>query len=623
MKYNIRGWLKEINDISYLDKDLFAFQINYNDPDANFEGDALFNGNISQTHWKTATNNQNKSYGYTYDNLNRLLHAKYYAANDPAPTDKYNETLQYDKNGNITFLQRYGSYNTHKQLIDDLAYSYSGNQLMNVNESTYGHGVAGFKDGNVKLNTNLDDYQYDDFGNMIIDRNKGITNINYNHLNLPRYIVFNNNNQTSLSYTYNAAGQKVKKTASLGTTNNVSSTSLTDYLGGYQYNNGTLQFFPHAEGYVKHTVNPTNGASEFDYVYQYKDHLGNIRINYTFDTASSSLKVLEENHYYPFGLKHQENLQVRSIRFSPSTFASNEWIKGVGFFEQPPMAALVPNSGYQYKYNGKEWQDELGLNMYDMDMRQYDPAIARWVVQDPVVHHSMSPYNAFDNNPVFWADPSGADAENCATCDSHGRQTIVNGKYIPVSERTKSSGIEDNGDGKYNHWVVSTFKYNFNPTNEAKNKGEDVISFDEYFHNKNGNFLTILSLVIINEGSITFKSTTVIAKNDKGGFDTIKYNTMNSKLDGFVKIVIAWQKFDDSSPLQYKATQNREWNATEGKKQNEIKNFLKNKISSEASKIPRIGPAIALGIKRINTDVNKPEHADLIVKVKTKLTPIN
>ena len=50
--------------------------------------------------------------------------------------------------------------------------------------------------------------------------------------------------------------------------------------------------------------------------------------------------------------------------------------------------------------------------MYDMDMRQYDPAIARWVVLDPVIHHSLSPYNAFDNNPVFWADPSGANSES-------------------------------------------------------------------------------------------------------------------------------------------------------------------------------------------------------------------
>src|SRR5690554_411951 len=45
-----------------------------------------------------------------------------------------------------------------------------------------------------------------------------------------------------------------------------------------------------------------------------------------------------------------------------------------------------------------------------MDLRQLDPAIGRWMVQDPVIHHDYSPYSAFDNNPVYWSDPSGADA---------------------------------------------------------------------------------------------------------------------------------------------------------------------------------------------------------------------
>ncbi len=45
-----------------------------------------------------------------------------------------------------------------------------------------------------------------------------------------------------------------------------------------------------------------------------------------------------------------------------------------------------------------------------MDLRQYDPAIGRWVVQDPIVHHDFSPYSAFDNNPVYWSDPSGANS---------------------------------------------------------------------------------------------------------------------------------------------------------------------------------------------------------------------
>ncbi len=62
----------------------------------------------------------------------------------------------------------------------------------------------------------------------------------------------------------------------------------------------------------------------------------------------------------------------------------------------------------QWKYNGIELNENLSLNLYEMDLRQYDPAIARWIAIDPVTHHSQSTYTAFDNNPVFWPDPSGA-----------------------------------------------------------------------------------------------------------------------------------------------------------------------------------------------------------------------
>jgi hypothetical protein len=70
----------------------------------------------------------------------------------------------------------------------------------------------------------------------------------------------------------------------------------TEYSSGCQYRQGKLQFFPTAEGYVDAT------GGRYNYVFQYKDHLGNIRLSYT--QKGESLVILEENHYYPFGMKH-------------------------------------------------------------------------------------------------------------------------------------------------------------------------------------------------------------------------------------------------------------------------------------------------------------------------------
>ncbi|WP_101447373.1 RHS repeat-associated core domain-containing protein [Aquimarina sp. MAR_2010_214] len=94
---------------------------------------------------------------------------------------------------------------------------------------------------------------------------------------------------------------------------------------------------------------------------------------------------MQEKNYYPFGLQHQ--------------YGGND-----------PRSA-VNGRKHNYGFNGIELTESLDLNLYEMDLRQYDPAIARWTSIDPVTHHSNSTYNGFDNNPVFWADPSGASVE--------------------------------------------------------------------------------------------------------------------------------------------------------------------------------------------------------------------
>uniref|UniRef100_UPI00192C4C46 RHS repeat-associated core domain-containing protein n=1 Tax=Flavobacterium sp. UGB4466 TaxID=2730889 RepID=UPI00192C4C46 len=90
------------------------------------------------------------------------------------------------------------------------------------------------------------------------------------------------------------------------------------------------------------------------------------------------LTIIDENNYYPFGLKHK---------------GYNDYVA----------------TSNKYKYNGKELQDELGLNMYDYGARNYDPAIGRWMNVDLMAEKAVSitPYRYAFNNPLTFVDPNG------------------------------------------------------------------------------------------------------------------------------------------------------------------------------------------------------------------------
>src|SRR5690554_2975712 len=331
------------------------------------------------------------------------------------------------------------------------------NQLKNVSDAVSSGNSMGFVDGNT--NPGMDDYEYDvndfrvkDFekvfceeserSSMVRDNNKGIKTITYNHLNLPVRIEWSA--KDFITYKYNAAGQKVQKRVVAN-----DSVKVVDYLDGFQYAGGVLQFFPHAEGYVKATPGaiaiggkPTNYF--YNYIYNYTDHLGNVRLSYSKDPQTGVLEILDENHYYPFGLKHEVYVSADKKEF--------DLLIGGGIDGGIGEVALkeVLKTEYLYKYNGKEFQDELGLGLYDYGWRNYDPAIARWVVADPLLNDlkttidfnqiieesndvidmsiafsekmkvgggvfnpdNLNPYSYGYNNPVSFDDPDG----RCPAC---------------------------------------------------------------------------------------------------------------------------------------------------------------------------------------------------------------
>ncbi len=365
-KYNIRGWLTNINDVSSLDDDLFAYQLSYNSgAQGTASVDKRYNGQITQAVWNSARDNVKKAYAYEYDDLSRIQRTHYRQGNllslGAERFDTYGIT--YDANSNIKGLRR---TNQEGQVSDDLNYGYDvGNKLLSVRDNST-LPTEGFLDGN----PGGTDYDYDDNGNLILDNNRKIERIYYNHLNLVTQVSFLSGN--NIYFTYNIAGEKLQKrfvSSSGGTT-------TTDYLGGFQYRNTQLEFFPTPEGYV------SKEGSNFRYSYIYSDHLGSTRVSFSdLDKNGSvnSLEIVSNTDYYAMGMRHAEEYV--------SSFAS----------------------GFDYRFQGKELQREANLLQYDFGSRMYDPSLGRWFNTDPR-HQFTSPFVAMGNDHVNQIDPNGEEA---------------------------------------------------------------------------------------------------------------------------------------------------------------------------------------------------------------------
>ena len=343
-----------------------------------------------------------------------------YLENNTA-NSRYTTRYVYDSMGNITTLWRYGlrDNNTYG-LIDNLSYTYNGNQLVTVTDGRSGPDYSGafhFSDG---ADEDVE-YEYDQNGNLTKDLNKKITQIKYNLLNLPSNIAFMINYANYyISHTYSADGRLLHTGYLIGKDMGpVPDTpypvfphggdelqahiidvpitppiepSLIDnsysYCDNIIYHQGAVSQILFDGGYV------TLSGSTPTYHYYLQDHLGNNRV-----VVKQDGTIEQVSHYYPFG----------------------------GLFGESTNGDVQ-----RFKYNGKELERMHGLDWYDYGARHLDAALGRWSTIDPMAekYYNLSPYNYCGNNPVKFIDSDGREVINKfdqnKTCEKTATDIYVN-----------------------------------------------------------------------------------------------------------------------------------------------------------------------------------------------------
>ncbi len=348
-RYNERGWLTSLT------ANLFQMQLDY--VQSSIPSYApQYNGNISAITW-THLSELGKAYRFSYDRLSRLTNAESFSLPTPSTYTLDNTiregNINYDANGNILTLLR----NQAGIAADNLSYRYEGNRLRSVVDASTDNTENYFKDNGAPLSSN--DYSYDECGRLIADANKGITSVTYNNNSLP--IRIEKSATQFYQMVYDEAGTLRRKVVTNGAV-----VTTTDYVAGFQYENGILDFIPHAEGYVK-----SNPDATFTYMYAIRDHLGSTRVVVKQDGTLS-----QKNDYYPFGLE---------------------------------IYRVTGGAQWNYKYNGKETQVALGLGWINYGARYYDPALPGFTTIDPKADHVTysTPYAYTVGNPLKYVDPDG------------------------------------------------------------------------------------------------------------------------------------------------------------------------------------------------------------------------
>ncbi len=168
-------------------------------------------------------------------------------------------------------------------------------------------------------------------GNMIVDPNKGLSDIKYNNLNLP--------------YSITKGANKLRGKTKY-------------YLGNFVYTDDKLDYMICSEGLLN--INST--TKESNYEFHLKDHLGNTRV-----AVNESNTITQENNYYPFGLT-----------FAQSGSSTNKYLYN--------GKELQEETGF-IDFGARQLDKELGrwFNIDPLAEKYYQWSTYNYVMNNPII----------------------------------------------------------------------------------------------------------------------------------------------------------------------------------------------------------------------------------------------
>ena len=389
--YHIRGGLRGINldNAGNLTNKIFSMKLGY-------EEGGYFDGNISSQSWKTAIDNLARTYTFSYDGASRILSSAYSGGKTG---ENYSlENMAYDLNGNIKTLSRNGKIGANTWgYIDQLSYVYenNSNKMKKVSDL---QGLSNQNVGDFRDSSNVaTEYEYWQDGSLKIDRNKKISQIDYNYLKLPKQVTFEGGQW--IRNQYDASGKKLKSTTSDGI--------MYDFVSNKIYKNDKLYQISHDEGRIV----------DGQYEYNYKDHLGNLRVS--FRDSSGIAKIVSKLDYDPWGLT----------------------LKGLDYSNP-----IINKQNFQF--GSKEKVESFGLNWIDFGARQYMPDVPHFTTIDPHAekYESISPFSYCFDNPIKFLDIKGNDPGDVVILFSGANLNSSDKEPYGITTQIKNS-LDKNSNG--------------------------------------------------------------------------------------------------------------------------------------------------------------------------------